>query len=145
MQVPLSPAAREALFRLQAPNAVAREILVIPLDETCGRRAAEVAAEPWRNARFVPFTQKGEAWRAVLAERSPDLVMLIGRAGTELSQAIALGEICVERRIKIAGVLIRDGVLDISASLRGLRPWTQTLAVVADAEYLPGLLHALGA
>lgn len=141
-------AAREARFRLQAPNAAARDILVIPLDPAAGLVLGQVAAQDWTNARFVGFSASGEDWRAAL-ERSPaDLVVLLGQAGENLSQVISIGEICLARNIKISGVLLRLQDVPLSqmaASLRNLRPWTQTLAVIAEAEDLSGLLHALGA
>jgi hypothetical protein len=148
VQKPVSRAAREALFRVQAPNSSARDILVIPLDEASAPLVSAVAEQTWRNARFVSHTPFGEAWRSALDEKDVDLVVMIGQAGENLSQAIAIGETCLSRQIKISGVLIRNFGVDlsnVSASLRSLRPWTQTLAVITDADYLPGLLHALGA
>jgi hypothetical protein len=148
VQKPVSRAAREALFRVQVPNSSARDILVIPLDEVSAPLVSAVAEQPWRNARFVPYAPSGEAWRSALDERDLDLVVMIAQAGENLSQAIAIGETCLSRQIKISGVLIRTSGVDlskVSASLRSMRPWTQTLAVITDADYLPGLLHALGA
>jgi hypothetical protein len=148
VQHPASRAAREALFRVQVPNSSARDILVIPLDEVSAPLISEVAEQSWRNARFVPYTPFGEAWRNALEEKHVDLVVMIGQAGENLSQAIAIGETCLSRQIKISGVLLRNldvDLLNVSASLRSMRPWTQTLAVITDADYLPGLLHALGA
>jgi hypothetical protein len=148
VQQPASRAAREALFRVQVPNSSARDILVIPLDEVSAPLVSAVAEQPWRNARFVSYTPFGEAWRAALDGKDVDLVVMIGQAGENLSQAIAVGETCLSRQIKISGVLVRNlsgNLANVSASLRSMRPWTQTLAVITDADYLPGLLHALGA
>jgi hypothetical protein len=144
----MSDAAREAGFRVQAPNSSARDILVIPLDEAAGRLVGTVAEQVWRNARFVPFTPLGDAWRTALGKQDVDLVVVIGNAGANLSQAIAIGEICITRQIKVSGVLMRGEEVtlsDMSASLRSMRPWTRTLAVIGEQDYLPGLLHALGA
>ncbi len=135
-------------FRVQAPNSSARDILVVPLDALSGRISEEVAQQNWRNARFVPHSVSGEAWRAALAEGNADLVVMIGQVGENLAQAVAVGETCIEKSLKISGVLLRQpesGLAEVSAALRSLRPWTQTLAVIAEVDYLPGLLHALGA
>jgi hypothetical protein len=143
-----STAAREARFRLQVPNASARDILVIPVDEAVAPLVEHVSEQPWKNARFVPFSTSGEAWRVELERHPVDLVVVIGQAGENLSQVISIGEICIDRQIKTSGVLVRhDGVslAQISASLRYMRPWMQTLAVIAETDYFPGLLHALGA
>jgi hypothetical protein len=143
-----SAAAREAAFRLQAANSAARDIIVIPLDPNSGRLTAAVAEQTWRNARFVPYTKSGEAWRAIFVSGDVDLAVMIGQEGEDLSQAVAVGEICMARAIKTSAVLLRgdhSGVPDVSDGLRSLRPWTQTLAVIAEPEYLAGLLHALGA
>jgi hypothetical protein len=148
-EVSASSWAREARFRLQAPNSSARDILVIPLDAAVAPLVSEVALQPWKNARFAAFSAAGEAWRAALDQHAAtDLVVIIGQAGEDLGQAISVGELCINRQIKTSGVLLRhDGVSlpQMSASLRSMRPWTRTLAVIAEADYLPGLLHALGA
>lgn len=141
----LSQITREARFRIQAPNSSARDILVVPLDDAADAIVAPVIQESWRKARFAPCMPGGEAWRAALAESKPDLIVVIGKVGAEFGQVIAIGETCLVHHIKVSGVLIRRGGLPISSALRSLRPWTQTLAVVSDADYLPELLHALGA
>lgn len=144
----VSPAAQEARFRIQAPNSTARNIVVIPLDEVSSGLVTKTANQPWRNARFVAYAANGEGWRAALAAHDIDLVVIIGQVGESLSQTIAIGETVVTRHIKISGVLIVDEPAQLTAlagSLRSIRPWTHTLAVIGNADDLPELLHALGA
>ena len=140
--------AREARFRVQFPNASARDILVVPLDETAARLVGEVSRQPWRHASFVPFSASGEAWRTELEQRSFDLVVVVGQAGENLGQVASIGEICIDRKIKTSGVLLRiadASPTHMAASLRSMRPWTRTLTVITEADDIPGLLHALGA
>jgi hypothetical protein len=134
--------------RVRAPNSRARDILVVPLDESCAALTDALAPETWRSTIFVGYSRYGEAWRAVLAAREIDIVVTVGAAGHDLSQAIAIGEQCMHGQTKISGILLRAPELTLaqtSAALRSLRPWTHTLAVIPEADYLPGLLHALGA
>jgi hypothetical protein len=144
----VSFAATEARFRVQFPNASARDILVIPLDDMAVHLIEDVSRQPWKNARFVPFSRSGEVWRIELEQRSVDLVVVIGQAGEDLGQVNLIGEICIERQIKTSGVLLQnDGVssTQMAATLRSMRPWMRTLTVITEADDMPGLLHALGA
>jgi hypothetical protein len=144
----VSFAATEARFRVQSPNAAARDILFIPLDEMVAHLVEDMSRQPWKNARFVPFSGSGEAWRVELEQRLVDLVVVVGQAGEDLSQANLIGKICIDRQIKTSGVLLRnDGVspTQMAASLRSMRPWMRTLTVITEVDDMPGLLHALGA
>jgi hypothetical protein len=134
-------------FRVQAPNSSPRDILVVPLDAQSARPAQALSEQAWRNARFVPFGD-ADGWRSALEARRPDVVVMLATAGQNLSRAIAIGELCLTQGVKISGVLMRPDAMtsaEMSAALRSMRPWTQTLAVIGEADYLPGLLHALGA
>jgi hypothetical protein len=144
----LSVATQQARFRVQFPNSSPREILVVPLGERSDRLLNEVATQPFRNATFVPYTASGEPWRSVILDHHLDLVVMVGHIGENLAQVISIGETSLSRKVKISGVLIHkhaDQVASLSSALRSVRPWTQTLSVVSEADYLPGLLHALGA
>lgn len=138
----------EARFRVQFPNASARDILVVPLDQTVANLVEDLSRQPWKNARFVPFSGSGEAWRVELERRLVDLVVVIGQAGESLGQENFIGKICLDRQIKASGVLLcNDGVspTQMAASLRSMRPWMRTLTVISEVDDMPGLLHALGA
>ncbi len=144
----VSAATQQARFRVQSPNSSPREILVVPLGEQSDNLLVEVASQPFRNAKFVPYTVSGEPWRNMIMDYHLDLVVMIGHVGENLAQVIPIGETCLSRQVKISGVLIHKNasqVAALSSALRSIRPWTQTLAVVSEADYLPGLLHARGA
>lgn len=121
---------------------------MVPLGEQSNHVLEEVAAQTYRNAKFVPYTTSGEPWRSIIMDCQLDLVVMVGHVGEHLAQVISIGETCMSRQVKISGVLIHKNanqVAALSSALRSVRPWTQTLAVVSQADYLPGLLHALGA
>ncbi|HQT63512.1 MAG: hypothetical protein B7Z75_07335 [Acidocella sp. 20-57-95] len=145
---PFSVATQQASYRVQAPNSSPRELLIVPLGEASGKLLELVAQPPYRNAKFVPYTPSGEPWRKTIDERNLDLVVMVGFVGENLAQVIAIGETCIARKVKISSILIHKDASEIvalSSALRSMRPWSQTLAVVSDADYVPGLLHALGA
>lgn len=140
--------AREARYRIAAPNALARALMIVPIDPLAGRLAVEMAADHWENARFVSYAPDGSTWRAALQAEIFDMVVMLATLGQDLVQAIQLGETCIDRNVKISTVLLRPREVPVSAlpaALRSVRPWSRTLAVLADDESVPGLLHALGA
>lgn len=144
----VSIAMQQARFRIQSPNSTPRKILVLPLGDQSDHLVTEIADQPYRNAQFVPYTASGEPWRSIITKQNLDLVVMIGHVGENFAQVIPIGETCLVQQIKISGVLIdknHDGNLALSSALRSIRPWTQTLAVISEVDYLPGLLHALGA
>jgi hypothetical protein len=147
-----STSAAESRFRVQAPNSLARDILVIALDERSSTLGGMLDAQSWRCAEFANFDMAtprgGEDWSAVLERHDFDLIVMVGTAGGDLSGAEAIGEKGVARGIKMASVLVSlQGTLPavISECLLDLRPWSRTLALIGSADYLPGVLHALGA
>ncbi len=144
----------ESQFRVQAPNSVARAILIVALDAESGKLGALLVDQDWHNATFVKFmvvdggSVAAESWRTAFDGRNFDLVVMIGTIGQDLAEATAIGETCMLRAVKISGVLMEPENTDpqqVSDCLRLVRPWTHTLAVVGEGQYLPGLLHALGA
>jgi hypothetical protein len=73
---------------------------------------------------------------------------MVGTVGGDLGGAEAIGEKGVARSIKMASVLVSPQGTPpavISECLLDLRPWSRTLALINSADYLPGVLHALGA
>ena len=98
----------------------------------------------------MPPSSSSWSWNPKLIARvkNSDLVVMIGTVGQDLAEATTIGETCMLRAVKISGVLMEPAEADpqqVSDCLRLIRPWTHTLAVVAEGQYLPGLLHALGA
>jgi len=140
--LPDATPAREARYRVQAPNSTARGILVVPLGPAAAASVQALEGQGWRNAKFAAG---GDAWREALDAGGIDLVVMIGQTSESLALAIPVGETCLARGVKISALLLREPGADLATALRTLRPWAQTLAVIPDAEDLPGLLHALGA
>jgi hypothetical protein len=147
-----STSAAESRFRVQAPNSLARDILVIALDEKSSALGGMLDTQSWRCAAFANFgmaaPRDGEDWSAILERHDFDLIVMVGTAGGDLGGAEAIGEKGVARSIKMASVLVSPQGTPpavISECLLDLRPWSRTLALINSADYLPGVLHALGA
>ena len=149
-----STSSAESRFRVQAPNAMARDILVIALDEESAKLGTLLAGQPWRRTQFVNFRRDGDApavlqtWLGAMEQRDFDLIVMVGSIGSKLDLAADIGSRCIDGGVKISSVLLAPAAASsrsISAGLLALRPWSVTLAVIAEAEYLPGVLHALGA
>jgi len=145
--------AAEQRFRVPAPNSVPRDMLVVALDDASAGWGPLLAGPGWIHAQFCGFRDAAgrlatRDWRTLLTEQDFDFVLLVGTAGEELEAASRIGALCFARGIKLGGLLLAPhgaASAEISAGLAMLRPWVRTLAVADDAEYLPGLLHALGA
>ena len=147
-----STSAAESRFRVQASNSLARDILVIALDARSATFGGILDAQAWRCAEFANFDMAaprgGEDWPVILERHAFDLIVMVGTAGGDLSGAEAIGEKGIARGIKIASVLVSPQgtpLAVISECLLDLRPWSRTLALIDSADYLPGVLHALGA
>ena len=147
-----STSAAESRFRVQAPNSLARDILVVALDERSSTLGGTLDTQSWRCAEFANFAMAaprgGEDWSVILERHDFDLIVMVGTAGGDLSGAEAIGEKGVARGIKMASVLVSPQGTPpavISECLLDLRPWSRTLALISSADHLPGVLHALGA
>ena len=142
--------AAQSRFRIQAPNATPREILVVALDRKAAQLGALLSGESWRSATFINFQGFGacDDPGSAMSWHSFDLVVMVGSVGEDLAMAKAIGSKALACGIKISSLLLRDAGTseeEVSAALLNLRPWSRTLAVVGSADYLPGALHALGA
>jgi hypothetical protein len=145
--------AAESRFRVQAPNSMARDILVIALDEKSAEQGDMLAGESWRCTEFVDFHMPGtavspQAWPAAIERRGLDLLVMIGTVGENLQESSKIGARAIALGAKVFGVLLAPDDMPadaISAALLELRPWSRTLMLLSSADYLPGILHALGA
>jgi hypothetical protein len=137
-----STTAAESRFRVQAPNAAARSILVIGLDPACLRLIGGLQGEGWHGLRFVDASR----WRPALEEQAADVVIIVSSADQSAEAAREIGSHALERAIKVSAVLLRDGANAdaVSRSLQQLRPWAQTLMLLEDEADLRSVLHALG-
>jgi hypothetical protein len=148
-----STSAAESRFRVQDSNSLARDILVIALDEQSAALGGMLAAQSWRHAEFVNFhigggPQDRGDWAEALERHGFDLIVMVGTAGSDLRNAEIVGGKGIARGVKVSSVLLSPQDTPapvISESLLDLRPWSRTLALIGSADYLPGVLHALGA
>jgi hypothetical protein len=142
--------AAQSRFRIQAPNAAPREILVVALDRKCSELGGMLSGQSWNGATFINFQGLGACTdpQSALSWHGFDLVVIVGSAGEDLAAAKAIGSKALACGIKISALLLREAGTtedEVSAALLELRPWSRTLAVVDSADYLIGALHALGA
>lgn len=156
--------AAEAHYRVRAPNALPRAVMVVALDAQTAELAEELAARPWRGTSFFtavagsmpgapkPFARwlrdiTGEAADLVAEVSAVDVVQLLATAGQDTPYASLIGEACALRGVKTSGLVIDNGESDpaaLSHSLKTLRPWVVTLSVIGSASYVDEILHALG-
>lgn len=153
--------AAEADFRIDAPVEVRRQALVIALDRGAADVTAEIAALLWQGARFVtcddidisgngshPHTvvRAGDGTQLRLADAlvGVDVAVMVATADDCAALAAAIGEVCGERRIMTAGVVI-DTDRQLSRAVTALRPHAQVLLVSSDADDVVEVLTALRA
>ena len=139
-------------FRVQAPNSVARDILVVALDPQSAGLGPILAKSTWQGALFVGFQDLPASapgnWPDALARRLPDLLIMVGTVGQTLAQAGAIGASCRKAGVKVSSILLADAGISaktLSEALLQLRPWSHTLAVLHEDSDLCDTLRALGA
>jgi hypothetical protein len=74
-----------------------------------------------------------------------DLVVMVTAAGDDAGAVAAIGEVCSQRRITTATVVVRgpstsDAML--SRTLAQVRPWSLMVVVAGDESYLDDLLKS---
>lgn len=128
--------AAESRFRVQAPNASPRAILVIAPGEN-GKALAESVAPAPSVSWLCGGNLADQDWRAAL--KGFDLALLIAKAETQDGIA-ALGRACRDCGVKLAAVTF--GKKPVPETLR---PWARTITRMVDETDLASLLEALGA
>ncbi len=158
--------AGESAYRIAAPNSLPRSIMLVALEAEAARLLGRVAKEQWRRTTFrssvwledAPDPRGGalDQWCDIVAGHAEnlvseiaasDLVVVVTTAGDPATGASVIGEACVARGVKTAGIILQTPQTSpetLSQSLRELRPWTRTLSVLSDPEMIPGMIHALG-
>ncbi len=158
--------AKEARFRIDAPNSLPRATKVIALDAPSEQIVKRLAGEGWNGATF--FTAKafgavphqGESltgWLSDLAGRtknlvdevnSADLVVMVATAGENVPAASLIGEACSLKRVMTTALITGsagkpDDVL--AKTLSQLRPWALMLVIANSDDYIEDMLRALRA
>ena len=161
--------AKEAAYRVQAPNSKPRAIKVIGLDPPSVETVRRVARHrEWRNATF--FTALSADWdparpwgtpvhatltdvdgnRRDLVEEigSADLIVMISSAGASADAASLIAELCSMKRVMLTGLLLRDEASpedELAQSLKSLRPFAPMLVISSGEDYVAEMLSALRA
>jgi hypothetical protein len=159
--------AREAAFRVQAPNSLPRASTIIALDAKSGAVMRRVAEGPWNGSRFFTLVaarpvsaglqslqvdvtladETGAHLDFAAAVAATDVVIMVVSAGEAADAAAVIGNACLVRGIMTTGIILSepgDGI-DASVTLRDLRPYAAMLVVAQGEDYVPAMLSALRA
>jgi hypothetical protein len=74
-----------------------------------------------------------------------DFVVMVTAAGDDARAVAAIGDICSQRRITTATVVVRGPAASdamLSKSLAQVRPWSLMVVVAGDESYLDDLLKS---
>jgi hypothetical protein len=158
--------AREARFRIDAPNSRPRSVKVIALDRPSEGVVKTLAERPWNGATF--FTASAFAsdpgasktfsgWLSDLAGRTKDLidevntadlVVMVAAAGENAQAASIIGEACSAKRVMTTALIVGTASKSdeaISKTLAHLRPWALMLVIATAEDYIEDMLTALRA
>jgi len=109
----------EARFRLAATRPTGRVVKVFALDRVTDADLDEVT--------------------------KADFVVMLTAAGRDARAAATIGEVCSQRRITTATVVVRDPSASdemLSKTLAQVRPWSLMVVVAGDESYLDDLLKS---
>jgi hypothetical protein len=158
--------AREARFRIDAPNSLPRSTKVIALDAPSEQVVKRLAKGHWNGATFFTAKafgatpNKGESltgWLSDLAGRtknlvdevnSADLVVMVATAGENVPAASLIGEACSLKRVMTTALITNSaGKSDdvLGKTLSQLRPWALMLVIANADDYIEDMLRALRA
>jgi hypothetical protein len=159
--------AAEARFRIDDPNSKPRATTVIALDRDGERALRLLQGGAWNGARFLTFTgasRLGEGLEQLTidarlrdaagretglvteVERADSVIMVVG-AGSGAEAAEVIGNACLVRGVMTTGLVIvgPESGLEVSRTLRNLRPFAAMLVISSSAEYVAEMLAALRA
>ena len=149
--------AREARYRIQAPNWTPRSIRVVALDARSEILVRRLAAGSWRHATFLTAAGPVEGALNDLAGRrrdvmdevsGADLVVMVATPGGHAEAAAVIGRACSDNRVTTTALVVgavsasREAV---SETLAQVRPWSLMLVVAEPDEYVEDMLLALRA
>jgi hypothetical protein len=155
--------AREARFRIDAPNAASRRVKVIALDAPSVAAMRRLAQGAWRNATFLTALSGAQAgapvgaWLAGLAGETTglieeiaaaDVVVTLSSAGENSEMAGVVAEACRTRGKMLTSLVLDGGHVaedQLLKTLLPLRPHAAMLVVAQDEDYVEAMLSALRA
>ena len=156
--------AREARFRIGAPNSTVRTIVVVALDanddEIAHYRAhhdngavqfldAQAFGFPQRSdnaASLNPFDERHCTQQIARQLTAAELIVVVGQEGVDPQLGERIGEFC-KARGRLLTCLIRRaprGQAVVCKTTEALRPRSSMLVLVNGVGYLSDLLEALG-
>ena len=141
--------AREARFRLDAPNSRPRAVKVIALDAPSEPFVDDLAERRWNGAAFFRAADLA-ADPARLRETidEADLVVMVATAGGHQRDEALIGEACSRRRVTTTGLVVCDAETSeeaLSETLGRLRPWMLMLVTASSTDFVEDMLRALRA
>ena len=141
--------AREARFRLDAPNSRPRAVKVIALDAPSEPFVDDLAERRWNGAAFFRAADLA-ADPARLRETidEADLVVMVAVAGGQARDVALIGEACSRRRVTTTGLVVCDADTSeeaLSETLGRLRPWMLMLVTASSTDFVEDMLRALRA
>ncbi len=157
--------AREAAFRVQAPNSRPRSSTIIALDAKSEAVMRRVADGPWIGSRFLTLVaarpvsaglqslqvdvtladEAGAHLDLAAAMAATDVVIMVVSAGEAAGAAAVIGNACHVRGIMTTGIILAEPGADPAVTLRDLRPYAAMLVVAQGEDYVPAMLQALRA
>jgi hypothetical protein len=161
--------AAQARFRIDAPNSLPRDVMVIALDRPSEPVIKHLAAQQWNRARFftasafaaMPHDQGAQhtgfsmqGWLSDLAGRTndlieivsaADLVVMVASAGEDAQAAAIIGEACQARHVMTTALVLGAPDASATATLAQLRPHANMLVAATTEDYIADMLTALRA
>lgn len=163
--------AAEARYRMDRPNARARDSRIVALDsgaaELMRRVAGPQGSDPrWRGARFLTFVSEiplpgfpalpmdamlrgTDGALTTLGEElvGADQLVMIATGKGNAKAATVIGNACRVRGIMTAGLVVKlpDQQGDGQQAVTAMRPFAAVLVVAGGEEYVPEMLSALRA
>jgi len=149
--------AAEARFRVQAPNSIARSIMVVALDARSEVLVRRLASGAWRHATFLTaaamldgaLTDLAGRRREVIDEvATADLVVMIATPGGHAESAAIIGQACSAKRVTTTALIVGAASASddaVSDTLAQVRPWSLMLVIAGPDDYIDDMLTALRA
>ncbi len=160
--------AKEASFRIDAPNSKPRAVKVIALDGPSIAIVDGLAQREWKGATF--FRSVAAEWDPQRHQAGPvaaglidlagkrhdlvdeigaaTLVVMISTAGESGEAASLIADVCSLKRVMITGLLITNPASsddEVTRTLQSLRPYAPMLVISGEEDYIEAMLRALRA
>ena len=155
--------AAQARYRIDAPNSLPRDVMVIALDRPSEAVVKQLAKQSWNRARFLTASAFAAApraglsmqgWLSDLAGRTndlmdvvaaTDLVVMIATSGEDAQAAALIGEACQLRHVMTTVLVLGGSEPSATKTLAQLRPHANMLVAATSADYIADMLTALRA